>query len=101
MRLTSGTATFNVTPEIVGKYFSKIECFCFTRQDLAGGQKADIAVTFFIDPAILADRDAQGVEEVFLSYTFFATPGADVAQKAATGSNREVPPPAGAARSIE
>ena len=68
---THGTAVFNVTPDTVGRYFVKIDCFCFTEQTLAAGQSAEMPVLYYIDPAFLADPDAAKVEEVTLSYTFF------------------------------
>lgn len=67
----TGTATFNVTPEIAGSYFTKVDCFCFTQQTLKAGQQVDMPVSFYIDPAIMDDPDARRLEEITLSYTFF------------------------------
>jgi cytochrome c oxidase assembly protein subunit 11 len=67
----SGTAGFNVAPEIAGRYFAKIECFCFQQQTLAARQSIDMPVTFFVDPKIVEDESAKNIEEITLSYTFY------------------------------
>ncbi|WP_295556413.1 cytochrome c oxidase assembly protein [uncultured Hyphomicrobium sp.] len=66
-----GSASFNVSPDNAGAYFSKIECFCFTEQTLAAGESVDMPVSFFVDPKMLDDRDARVIKEITLSYTFY------------------------------
>ncbi len=70
-RPVAGQASYNVTPYEAGGFFEKIECFCFTEQVLQPGERVDMPVTFFVDPAIVKDRDAKYTKVITLSYTFY------------------------------
>jgi cytochrome c oxidase assembly protein subunit 11 len=72
-RVVAGTASYNVTPDAAGAYFEKIACFCFELQVLQPGERVQMPVTFFVDPAIVTGRDGQYVKEITLSYTFHET----------------------------
>jgi cytochrome c oxidase assembly protein subunit 11 len=67
----TGMATFNVSPDAAGKYFNKIQCFCFNQQTLKPGEAVRMPVTYFVDPKILDDPAARNIEEITLSYTFY------------------------------
>ena len=70
-RTTTGQAAYNVAPLTVGKYFEKINCFCFTEQTMAPGEKREMPVVFYVDPSIVGDSDNDGLNTITLSYTFY------------------------------
>ena len=68
---TAGRATFNVTPELAGSYFNKVECFCFTDTTLKPGETLDMPVVFYVDPDIADVPELKDITTITLSYTFF------------------------------
>lgn len=70
-RTTHGQAAYNVAPLTVGAYFQKINCFCFTEQTMAPGEKREMPVVFYVDPALAADSENDGLNTITLSYTFY------------------------------
>jgi cytochrome c oxidase assembly protein subunit 11 len=70
-KMTAGTALYNVSPDKIGKYFNKTQCFCFQEQVLNPGASAHFPVMFYIDPSIMTDRSVRDVTNITLSYTFY------------------------------
>ena len=63
-----GQAVPSVSPAVASKYFFKTECFCFTEQELAGGEMKMMPVRFVVDKRLPAD-----IKKLTLSYTFFGS----------------------------
>jgi cytochrome c oxidase assembly protein subunit 11 len=71
-RETVGQASYNVAPSTTGAYFQKINCFCFTEQRLGAGEKREMAVVFYVDPALAKDAELDDLNTITLSYSFYA-----------------------------
>ncbi|MEH2529993.1 cytochrome c oxidase assembly protein subunit 11 [Bradyrhizobium sp. AZCC 1588] len=70
-RATVGVAAYNVAPLTVGAYFQKINCFCFTEQTMGPGEKREMPVVFYVDPALAKDSENDALKTITLSYTFY------------------------------
>ncbi len=70
-----GQAVPSVAPGIAAPYFKKIECFCFTRQELNPGEAQEMPVRFTVLPDL-----APQVHTITLSYTFFNVDKASAAK---------------------
>ncbi|NWH07498.1 MAG: cytochrome c oxidase assembly protein [Alphaproteobacteria bacterium] len=84
-RAIVGNATYNVTPDKIGYYFEKVQCFCFSEQRLEAGETIDMPVVFYVDPAIIEDPRAAATQEITLSYTFFPALTASRVEKDGAG----------------
>ncbi len=78
-------AQYQVSPPAADKYIVRIACFCQDRQTLGPYQKADLPMTFFIDPAMAKDPAFASLKTITMSYKFqeAKTPDQQVAAIAA------------------
>jgi len=70
-RAVTGQAIPSYGPQLAGRYFRKLECFCFTQQTLQPGEVRRMPVVFVIEPGL-----PQELNTVTLSYSFFEVEGA-------------------------
>ena len=70
-RPVTGQAIPSYGPQVAGRFFRKLDCFCFTTQSFAAGEVRQMPVVFVIEPGLPKD-----VNTVTLSYTFFKVEGA-------------------------
>ncbi len=66
----TGSASYNIQPDEAARYFTKVQCFCFTQQTLAAHQSVRMPVIYFVNPKIVDDPDLADVRQITLSYTF-------------------------------
>jgi cytochrome c oxidase assembly protein subunit 11 len=69
-RTVTGQAIPSFGPQVAGRYFKKLDCFCFSQQTLAPGEVRQMPVVFVVEPGLPDD-----VSTVTLSYTFFEVEG--------------------------
>lgn len=66
-------AGYNVTPHTAGRYFNKLECFCFQERIIKAGETKTLPVVFFVSPEMAEERLMDSVTTITLSYTFYQT----------------------------
>jgi len=76
-QLVTGQAIPSVSPGLAAIHLHKTECFCFTQQQLAGGEEMEMPVTFYIDTDLPED-----IKTLTLSYTLYRVNPVEIAQVA-------------------
>ena len=61
-----GQAAPSYGPALAGKYFKKVQCFCFSKQTMNPHERREMPVVFVVEPGLPKD-----VNTITLSYTFF------------------------------
>lgn len=73
---STGRAVPSVSPSRAAGHFRKIECFCFTEQQLKAGEQKEMPVQFYVDTNV-----PEEVDTITLSYAFFKVSKAKSATK--------------------
>jgi len=76
----------SITPYNAVNYFHKIECFCFNRQPLEGGETAELGLIFVVDQDL-----PKKVNTITLSYTLFDITELDKKKETKTTDLTEMP----------
>ncbi|HEB59639.1 MAG TPA: cytochrome c oxidase assembly protein [Gammaproteobacteria bacterium] len=63
-----GQAVPSIVPGRAFKYFTKMECFCFSKQVLKPGEEVEMPLRFVVNPDLPKD-----IRTISLAYTFFDT----------------------------
>ena len=69
-RVLVGQAVPSFAPAEAGKYFTKLECFCFSNQTFRPGESRLMPVVFYVRRELPAD-----ISGISLNYTFFDVTG--------------------------
>jgi cytochrome c oxidase assembly protein subunit 11 len=80
---STGRATYNVSPESAARYFTKLQCFCFSDQTIPAHTSKSFPVVYYVDKGFAADTDTRALPEITLSYTMFPSPDAKTRSVAA------------------
>ncbi|MGD8524812.1 MAG: cytochrome c oxidase assembly protein [Thioalkalispiraceae bacterium] len=58
----------SISPGPANKYFTKMECFCFSQQTFKPGEEKEMPLIFVVDPDL-----PKNISTISLAYTFFDT----------------------------
>lgn len=75
----TGKGVYDINPPQAGAAFKKIECFCFQKQTLEAGERAEMPLYFWLAP----DELPEDVQKVTIGYTFFDADAPDGDKRAA------------------
>ena len=62
----TGMATFQVYPPELKDYMTKMNCFCYEKQTLKGGEKEKYALVLLVDPNV-----TKNIKEAIIQFVYF------------------------------
>ena len=62
----NGMATFQVYPNELKDYMTKLNCFCYEEQSLKGGEKEKYSLVLLVDPKV-----TKNIKEAIIQFVFF------------------------------